>query len=127
MRLRAFTILLFLTSAISAIAAPDAIVISILARMDQAASKFKTMTADVTTVYHTDVINEDRAETGTVVMKKVQAGEVQGLLQIQSPEKKTYSFEKRRFRIYLPKINTVQEWNLGKYGEQLDQFVMIGF
>lgn len=127
MRLRAFTILLCITSAASAIAAPDAIVASILARMDQAAAKFKTMTADVTTVYHTDVINEDRTETGTVVMKKVAAGEVQGLLRIQSPDKKIYSFEKRRFRIYLPKINTVQEWNLGKYGEQLDQFVMIGF
>ena len=124
MRLRAYTILLFLASAF---AAPDTRLLAILARMDQAAAKFKTMTADVTTVYHTDVINEDSPETGTVVMKKVAAGEVQGLLQIQSPEKKTYSFEKRRFRIYLPKINTVQEWNLGKYGEQLDQFVMIGF
>ena len=95
--------------------------------MDKAASEFKTMTANVTNVTHTDVINEDDTETGTVAMKKLQAGEVQALIEFLTPDKRTISFEKRRVRIYQPKIKTVQEWDLGKYGEQLDQFFMIGF
>jgi outer membrane lipoprotein-sorting protein len=99
----------------------------ILARMDKAAGKFRTMAAHVTNVTHTDVLNENSTETGSVVMKKVQAGEVQGLIEFLAPDKRTIAFEKRRLRIYYPRTNTVQEWDLGKHGEQLDQFLMIGF
>ena len=95
--------------------------------MDKAAGEFKTMTANVTNVTHTEVINEDSPETGTVVMKKVQAGEVQGLIDFLAPDKRTIAFEKRKLRIYYPATKTVQEWDLGKHGSQLDQFLMIGF
>ena len=48
--------------------------------MDKAASEFKTMTAQVTYVTHTDVLNEDNTETGTAIMQKVQPGEVRDWL-----------------------------------------------
>jgi outer membrane lipoprotein-sorting protein len=124
MRSRAFTILLFL---INLSAAADRPKETILARMDKAASVFKNMTARATYVTHTDVINEDSPETATVVMQKVGAGEVRGLINFLEPDKHTVSIENRRVRIYYPKMNTVQEFDLGKHGEQLDQFLMIGF
>ena len=124
MRSRAFTILLFL---IKLSAAPDGPKATILARMDKAAIKFKNMTARVTNLVHTDVISDDSTETGTVVMQKVGAGEVRGLINFLEPDKHAVSIENRRVRIYYPKINTVQEFDLGKHGEQLDQFLMIGF
>ena len=124
MRSRAFTILLFL---IKLSAAPDGPKATILARMDKAASVFKNMTARATYVTHTDVINEDSTETGTVVMQKVGAGEVRGLINFLTPDKRSVSFENRKLSLYYPKINTVQEFDLGKHGEQLDQFLMIGF
>ena len=95
--------------------------------MDKAANDFKSMTAQVTYVTHTDVLNEDDTETGTVTMKKVQPGEVQGLVEFTSPDRKTVTFEKRRVQEYLPKINTLQVFDLDKHGEQLDKFFMIGF
>jgi len=127
MRSRVLTTLLFLVTLPAAPVTPNDAVQSVLARMDKAASDFKSMTARGTYVTHTDVIDENTTETGTVVMKKVQAGEVQGLINFLSADKRTYSFEKDRFRIYLPKLNTIQEWNLGKYAEQIDQLLMIGF
>ncbi len=124
MRLRAFTTFVFVTTLTAAtVASKDAI----LARMDKAASEFKNMTARVTNVVHTDVLNEDSPETGTVVMKKVGTGQVQGLIDFLSPDKRTVAFKNRLLRIYYPQINTVQEFDLGKHGEQLDQFLMIGF
>jgi outer membrane lipoprotein-sorting protein len=125
MRSRAFTPVLLIALSASAVTPKD--VEPILARMDKAAGEFRSMTAHVTNVTHTDVINENSTETGTVVMKKVQAGEVQGLIEFLGRDIRTIAFEKRRLRIYYPKAKTVQEWDLGKHGEQLDQFLMIGF
>jgi hypothetical protein len=127
MQSRILTTLLFLVTLGAAPVTPPDAWPSIQARMDKAASEFKAMTASGTYVTHTDVLDENSTETGTMVMKKVQAGEVQGLINFLSADKRTYSFEKDRFRIYLPKLNTIQEWNLGKYAEQIDQLLMIGF
>ena len=60
-------------------------------------------------------------------MKKVQAGEVQGRVDFTAPDRKTVTFEKRRIQEYLPKIKTLQVFDLAKHGEQLDKFLMIGF
>lgn len=99
----------------------------VLARMDQAASAFKSMTAKVTYVTHTDVLNENDTETGVMTLKKIREGEVQSLVDFTSPDKKTITFEKRRVQEYLPKLKTVQVFDLAKHGEQLDKFIGIGF
>ena len=99
----------------------------VVARMNKAASEFKSMTAHVTYVTHTDVLNEDNTETGDVIMKKVQAGEVQVRIEFTAPDVKTVTVDMRRFRVYYPKIKTLQVYDLAKHGEQFDQFVMIGF
>jgi outer membrane lipoprotein-sorting protein len=99
----------------------------VLARMDQAAKTFKSMTAQVTRVTHTEVLNEDDTENATVTMKKVQAGEIQGRVDFTAPDRKTVTIEKRRVQEYLPKANTLQVFDLTKHGEQLDKFFMIGF
>jgi len=99
----------------------------VMDRMDRAASEFKAMTAQVTYVTHTDVLNENTTETATVVMKKVQSGEVSGRVDFTTPDVKTVTFEKRRVQIYYPKIKTLQIYDLDKQGEQLDKFLMLGF
>jgi len=99
----------------------------LLARMDQAASTFHAMSGKVTYVTHTDVLNDNSSESGTVVMRKLAPGEVQGLIDFLTPDPRTVQFEKRSLQIYYPKIKTVNKWDLGTHGEQLDQFIMIGF
>jgi outer membrane lipoprotein-sorting protein len=125
-RLRGFVVCLILAVP-SILAAAGDTVQQILARMDKAASEFKAMTAQVTDVDHTDVLNDDTTESGTVTMKKVQPGEMQGRVDFTVPDRKTITFEKRRIQEYLPKINTLQVFDLDKHGEQLDRFLMIGF
>lgn len=96
------------------------------ARMDKAAASFHGMTASLKRLTHTAVINDDTEETGTVTMRKV-GRRAQGLIDFTSPDKKTVAFADRKLEIYFPKIKTVQEFDLGAHGEQLDQFLMIGF
>ena len=99
-----------------------------IARMNKAAEAFKAMTAEVTYLTHTDVLNDNSTESGSVVMKKVLPGEVQGLIDFtKTADKRTVTFEKRRVRVFYPKTKIVQEYDLGEQGEQLDQFLMIGF
>jgi outer membrane lipoprotein-sorting protein len=124
MRLRGLVVCLMLAWPLAA--APDNVQ-QILARMDKAANDFKSMTAQVDWITHTDVLGENDKETGSVTMKKVQPGEVQGLVDFTSPDRKTITFEKRRFQEYLPKLNTLEVYDLAKHGEQLDKFLMIGF
>ena len=96
-------------------------------RLNKAAAEFQGMTAQVAYVTHTDVLNENTNETATVVMKKVQSGEVQGRVDFTSPDVKSVTFEKRKVQVFYPKINTLQVYDLDKQGEQIDKFLMIGF
>jgi outer membrane lipoprotein-sorting protein len=109
------------------VAAGDTALDQVLARMDSAAKSFKSMTAQVTYVTHTEVLNENDSEMGSITMKKVHAGEVEGLVDFTSPDRKSIAFEKRTASEYLPKLKTVQVFDLKKHGEQIDQFIMIGF
>jgi outer membrane lipoprotein-sorting protein len=124
--LRGFVVCLLLTGPVAFAAANDNLQ-QVLSRMDKAASGFKSMTAQVTYVTHTDVLNENDTETGTVTMRKVQPGEVQGKVEFTAPDSKTVTIEKRRVQEYFPKIKTLQVFDLNKHGEQLDKFFMIGF
>jgi outer membrane lipoprotein-sorting protein len=99
----------------------------ILARMDQAAARFQQMSADVQHTTHTVVIDDTSRESGSVRMRRMPTGEIQGLVALTKPDPKFYSFEKRTLRIYTPRINTVQVFDLGQHGEQLDRFLSIGF
>ena len=99
----------------------------LLQRLDTAASHFQSMSATVTYLTHTDVIDENTTETGELLMKKVAQGEVQGLINFTAPNQRSVTFEKRNVQIYYPKINTLQVYDLAEHGEQLDKFLMIGF
>ena len=129
MKLHFYTLAALLALAPSITAAPSGSpnLQALLARMDKAAAEFKAMTAQVTYVTHTDVLNEDSTESGATIMKKVQPGEVQGMVDFASPDKRTLTFEKRRVRIYYPKIKTLEVYDLDKHGEQVDKFLMVGF
>jgi outer membrane lipoprotein-sorting protein len=122
MRLGAFTVSVFTVRLAAAPVNPE-----LLQRLDTAASRFQAMTAQVSYLTHTEVIDENTTETGDVVMKKVAPGEVQGRIDFTAPNQRSVTFEKRSVQIYYPKIKTLQIYDLEKHGEQLDKFLMIGF
>ncbi len=100
--------------------------VGVLARMDASAAAFKSMSANLKRVSHTAVINEDSVDSGTIKLKRSH-GDTRMLVDLTAPDRKTAALEGDTFQIYLPKIKTVQEYDLGKKRELLDQFLLLGF
>ncbi len=100
---------------------------AVLGRMDRAARDFRSMTAAVRRVSHMAAINEDTVDTGTMMLKRAHPRDIRMLIDLTTPDPKTVLVEGRKAQIYYPKIQTVQEFDLGKNKALLDQFFLLGF
>ena len=100
---------------------------AVFAKIDQAAAKFKSLTADIRRVTHTDVINEDTVDSGTIRLKRTRPREMRMLIDLVEPDPKSVLVQGKKAEVYYPRIKTVQEWDLGKNRDLLDQFFLAGF
>jgi outer membrane lipoprotein-sorting protein len=98
----------------------------ILARMDRAAPAFSTMKAEVTRITYTKVIDEKSEETGIMLLKR-RGKELRMLIEFRQPSPKIVVFSGRKGEVYYPKLNTIQEYDLSKHKQLIDQFLTLGF
>jgi len=99
---------------------------AILARMDTAAPGFRGAEAGYKRIKHTAIINDDAEESGTLKMLKSGTG-VRVLIDLTKPDAKLYALSPAKVEVYFPKINTVQEYDLGKQKGLVEQFLLLGF
>jgi outer membrane lipoprotein carrier protein len=123
--MRAQTLFLLATSLVPLPAADT--LSQVLARIDSAGASFRSMTAQLKRVSHTAVINEDNTDTGTMRLKRVGPRDTRMRVDFTQPDPKTVTLDGNTFDIYLPKIKTVQEYDVGKNRALLDQFLLLGF
>lgn len=100
---------------------------STFARMDRAALGFKSMSARMRRATHLEVIKEDNTDTGTIVLKRSRPRGIRMLVQLTEPDPKSVSVQGKKAEMYFPKMKTVQEWDLGKYRDLMEQFFLLGF
>ncbi|MDZ4798148.1 MAG: outer membrane lipoprotein-sorting protein [Bryobacteraceae bacterium] len=98
----------------------------VLAKMDSASPKFSSMTASINRVTYTRVLDEKQVESGTIRLRK-SGKELQVFMEIMKPDPKLMAFRGRTAEIYLPRLHTVQVYDLGKQGQLVDQFLLVGF
>ena len=98
----------------------------VLARMDRSAGSFQAMTAKLSQLNHTEVINENETVNATVKLRRTKTG-LTGRVDFTGTNQKIVSVEARKVRVYYPKSNLVELYDVGKYGNQLDQFLLLGF
>ncbi len=98
----------------------------VLARMDKNAESFQGMTANLVQVNHTEVINENETQNAVVRMKRTKAGIV-GRVDFTGANSKLLSIRDRQLQVFYPKSNVVELYDIGKFGDQLDQFLLLGF
>ena len=96
-------------------------------RMDKSAAEFAALSARVKKVSYTAVIKDSAAESGTFIIKKVKPGDVRVRMEIDKPDARSIALSRKKYEIFLPKINTVQEYDLTQYGRLVDQFLLLGF
>jgi outer membrane lipoprotein-sorting protein len=112
----------------TAIAAPAAVSTDdILGRMDQSAPKFTGLSADLTRVTYTKVIDEKATESGSILLKKQGPRDLQMLIDVTRPDAKTVAFHGKKAEVFYPKLKTVQEYDIGKHKGLVDQFLLVGF
>lgn len=100
---------------------------SVIARMDSSGASFRSMSARIKRVSHTAVLNDTTTETGSMMMLRPKANDVRVLMEMTEPDTKSIAFANNKAEIFYPKINTVQEYNLGKHKNLVDQYLMLGF
>ena len=104
----------------------DAALKEVLAHLDQASKTYHATSANVKWTKHTAVLNDDDTQTGIVLQAKTAKG-LLGRIDISTPDKKTYTFEGRTVQIFFPNAKEVQVIDVGAQGEQVSQFLMLGF
>lgn len=117
----ALSILMF-----AATLAPAEPLADILARMDQAAAEFRSLSAQMKRVQFTAVLSESSEMDGVLRLKRTKGG-TQGVIDFQQPEQRTVLIEGKSVKIYYPKANTVEIYDASKYSSNMDQILLLGF
>ena len=114
--------------ALTAVVVPAAETLgAVQARMDKSAEAFTSLTARVKKTGYTAVIKDLSSETGTFLIKKIKPGDMRVRMEIEKPDERSVALSRKKYEVFLPKINTVQEYDLSQYGKLVDQFLLLGF
>lgn len=95
----------------------------VLAMMDKSAQDFRTLTADVQHIKYTDVVKDTSTETGQMWVRRDEKMRIE----IQKPDPRTILRSGDSLFVFNPKINRVEEYDLGKNRAMVDQYVLLGF
>jgi outer membrane lipoprotein-sorting protein len=96
---------------------------AVLALMDHAAQDFRTLSADVEHVKYTAVVKDTSTETGHIYVRRDEKMRIE----MNNPDSRTILRTGNLLYVYTPKINRVEEYDLGKNKQMVDQYVLLGF
>ena len=95
----------------------------VLAMMDKSAQDFHSLTADVQRTKFTAVVNDNSSESGQMWIRKDEKMRIE----FSKPDPRTILRSGDSLYIYTPKINRVEEYDLGKNRAMVDQYLLLGF
>ncbi len=95
----------------------------VLAMMDKSAQDFHTLTADLEHAKYTAVVQDTSVETGHIFVRRDEKMRIE----ITKPDVRTILRLGDSLFLYNPKINRVEEYDLGKNRAMVDQYVLLGF
>jgi outer membrane lipoprotein-sorting protein len=95
----------------------------VLAMMDKSARDFHSLTADIQHIKYTAVVQDASAETGQIFVRRDEKMRIE----FSKPDTRTILRTGDSLFVYTPKINRVEEYNLGKNRAMVDQYILLGF
>lgn len=119
--------LLFVALPLFGVCAADNSLQATLARMDGAAAKYKGMKASITKIQHVEVMKQDDTENGTIAARRTTSKDLRMLIKIAPPNPKQVLLLPAKAEIYYPKMNMVEEYELGKVSNMKDQLLRLSF
>ena len=97
----------------------------ILAQMNVASKKLKTVSANLEYTKVTVVVDDKSTESGQLYFRRGKTTDIR--IDFQKPEPRIILFKKNNGEIYLPKINQIQEYDMAQKSDLLQQFLLLGF
>lgn len=95
----------------------------VMTMIDHSAEDFKSLTAAIEHIKYTAVVKDTSTETGEIFVRKDQKLRID----FQAPDPRTIIRNGDNLYIYTPKINRVEEYNIGKNRALADQYLALGF
>jgi len=95
----------------------------VLGMMDRSAQDFHTLTADIEHIKYTAVVKDTSTETGHIFVRK----DDKMRIEFVNPDPRTILRLGESLFLFNPKINRVEEYDLGKNKALVDQYVRLGF
>ena len=96
---------------------------AILKQLDRDAKNFESLTADVERTKVTVVVDDHSTESGQMQVRR----DDKMRIELTSPDPRTILRDGDHLFIYTPKDHQVEEYDLSKHRELVDQFLLLGF
>lgn len=96
-------------------------------QMNDRAKDLHSVSANLEYTKVTVLVNDKSVETGQLFYQRSKGKNVDIRINIDKPDTKVILVGKNRARIYLPKINQVQEYDLSQKSDLVQQFLLLGF
>ena len=97
----------------------------ILSHMDEGARHIRTVSSDIEYTKVTVLVDDHSTETGHLFYRKGKQPEI--LLKFEKPDAKVILLKKNKAEMFLPKTNQIQEYDLEKHSDLIQQFLLLGF
>jgi len=95
----------------------------VLKQMDREQNQFESLTASIERTKVTVVVNDRSTESGQIEVRR--DGRMR--IDLSSPDQKTILRDGDRIYVYTPKIRRVEEYDLSKHRDLVDQLLLLGF
>ena len=96
---------------------------TVVKQLDSAAGDFHSLTADLEHIKYTAVVKDTSTESGQIAVRRDEKMRIE----IKNPDPRTILRAGDSLYVYNPKINRVEEYDLGKNRAMVDQYVLLGF
>src|SRR5205814_8914322 len=91
--------------------------------LDKSAQDFHTLTADIELIKYIAVVKDSSAETCQILVRR----DDKMRIDFQKPDPRTILRNGDSLFVFTPKINRVEEYNIGKHRSFVDQYLALGF
>ena len=96
---------------------------SVLKQLEEESKSFRGMTANIERIKVTVVVNDRSVENGIMSVRR----DNKMLIELLPPDSRTVLRDGDKLFVYSPRLKRVEEYDLGKYKSQLDQYLLLGF
>lgn len=100
---------------------------TVLANMDRVAAEYRGMEAEVRWVKYTKIVDMERVEEGRIKVRRGGNGKISLKIEFDKPYHYYLLVRGSKVEIYKPKIATVEEYDLSRSKDELEQALLLGF